>query len=117
MRTLVVTSALAAFVIGAPAMARGKMVVKVSGSLNLTTANAEQLSELPGIGPKAAKAILDYRSKTHFTRVEDLVKVKGFGKKRFDRLRPYLALTGPTTIKVERTRPSPSKALGRAPMN
>jgi len=34
--------------------------------------------------------------------VEELVRVKGFGKKRFDRLKPFLTLSGDTTLKVER---------------
>jgi len=76
--------------------------VKVSGSLNLATATAAQLDQLPGVGQKAAKAIIDHRAKTPFSRVEELVQVKGFGKKRFDRLKPYLTLSGATTLKVER---------------
>jgi competence protein ComEA len=86
----------------AGAMAKGRVPVKVSGTLNLATATSAQLDQLPGVGAKAAKAIIDYRAKTPFARVEELVKVKGFGKKRFDRLKPYLTLSGATTLKVER---------------
>jgi len=83
--------------------------LKISGMLNLATASAGQLELLPGIGPKAAKMIVEHRARAPFTRVEELVRVKGFGKKRFDRLRPYLTLNGATTLKVERLR-----AQGRA---
>ena len=54
------------------------------------------------MGEKAAKKIVDYRVKTPFKRVEELVKVKGFGKKKFDKLRPYLAVNGATTLVVKR---------------
>jgi len=98
-RLLVMVAALA---LPAGAMAKGRVAVKVSGTLNLATATPAQLDQLPGVGEKAAKAIVDYRAKTPFNRVEELVKVKGFGKKRFDRLKPHLTLTGATTLKVER---------------
>jgi competence protein ComEA len=106
-RLLVMVLVLAA---PAGALAKGRVPVKVSGTINLATATAAQLDQLPGVGEKAAKAIVDHRAKTPFARVEELVKVKGFGKKRFDRLKPYLSLTGTTTLKVER----PS-AQGRSP--
>ena len=102
MRLVAIAVALMALAAPVEAVAKGRSTVKVSGSLNLATATASQLDELPGIGQKAAKAIVDHRGKAPFSRVEELVKVKGFGKKRFDRLKPYLTLTGPTTLKVER---------------
>lgn len=84
------------------AQARGRTALKISGSLNLATASAEELSRLPGVGPKSAKAIIEYRARRPFTRVEELVRVKGFGRKRFDQLKPFLTLNGTTTLKVER---------------
>jgi competence protein ComEA len=73
---------------------------EMSGSLNLNQATAAQLDQLPGVGPKAADRIIAYRAKTPFTRPEDLVKVKGFGKKKFDKLKAHLTVSGPTTLKV-----------------
>jgi competence protein ComEA len=104
-RWMVMVAAAAALGVGVPAEAFARArrtVVKVSGSLNLATATVAQLDQLPGIGEKAARAIVDYRGKTPFTRVEELVRVKGFGKKRFDQLKPFLTLSGATTLKVER---------------
>ena len=104
-RRVMLAAGLAAAVgvaVPAEALARGRPVLKVSGTINLATATAAQLDQLPGVGEKAAKAIVDYRGKTPFTRVEELVRVKGFGKKRFDRLKPFLTLSGDTTLKVER---------------
>ena len=90
----------------APAWAK-KMV---SGVVNLNTATASQLDELPGVGEAAVKRILEHRQKAPFKRIEELVKVKGFGKKKFEKLKPHLAVTGPTTITVEG-----SGAKGRSP--
>jgi len=105
-RLALVAAVAAGLALGGEAQARGRgrTVLKISGSLNLTTANAEQLSRLPGVGPSSARAILERRARVPFTRVEELVRVKGFGKKRFEKLRPFLTLEGATTLKVERLR-------------
>lgn len=93
--------------------------VQMSGSLNLNTATPSQLDQLPGVGAKAAERILEYRKKTPFTRVEELVKVKGFGKKKFDKLKAHLAVTGPNTLQVQKgslaaAPAEPAPAQGRA---
>jgi competence protein ComEA len=81
----------------APRKASNKVL---TGVLNLNTATAAQLDTMPGVGPKAAERIIAHRAKTPFTRPEDLIKVKGFGKKKLDKLKGHLAVTGPTTLKV-----------------
>lgn len=73
-----------------------------SGVVNLNDASAAQLDALPGIGPKAAGQIIAHRAKAPFRRIEELVKVKGFGKKRFERLRSFLSVSGPTTLRVRK---------------
>lgn len=75
---------------------------RISGVVNLNHATAAQLDLLPGVGEKAAKLIIAYRAQQPFKRIEDLVKVKGFGKKRFEKLRPHLTVSGQTTVQVER---------------
>ena len=72
---------------------------QVSGVINLNQATAAQLDLLPGVGPKAAARIIEHRKKTPFLRPEELVQVKGFGKKKFDKLKPHLAVAGLTTLR------------------
>lgn len=70
-----------------------------TGVVNLNDASAEQLERLPGIGPSRAQAILELRARLkRFTRIEDLLRVKGIGRATFRKLRPLLTLDGPTTL-------------------
>ncbi len=76
-----------------------------SGSLdttrkvNINQASAAQLAYLPRVGAKAAERIVEYR-KSHgpFAQPEELMEVKGVGEKLFVKLKPYLTLSGPTTL-------------------
>lgn len=59
----------------------------------LNQANLNQLEELPGIGPKKSKDILDYRTKHgKFVTLSDLHHVKGIGPKLLAKLEPFLSL-------------------------
>ena len=76
--------------------------VRYTGQVNLNEATVAQLDLLPSVGVKAAERIVTWRQKRAFKRVEELVRVKGFGKKRFLKLKPYLTLQGTTTLQAER---------------
>ena len=53
-----------------------------SEKVNLNVASARQLEGLPGIGPALAQRIIDHRKKNgSFTRIEDLMNVRGIGEK------------------------------------
>jgi competence protein ComEA len=69
-----------------------------AGVVNLNEASPAQLALLPGVGPSRAVAIVNYRKLHPFKHLEELQKIKGIGKKIFARLRPLLALSGPTTL-------------------
>jgi competence protein ComEA len=72
-----------------------------TGSINLNTATTTELSFLPGIGESKARAIIQHRAKRPFKKVEDLMRVKGIGRKTFKKLSPYLAVDGSTTVKTK----------------
>ena len=60
-----------------------------------------ELERLPGIGPAKARAIVEHRRAHPFHKVDEIIKVKGIGRKTFGKLRPYLTVAGPTTLKEE----------------
>ncbi len=71
----------------------------LSGTLNLNTASIADLMKLPGIGPKKADRIVNWRAQHgKFKRVVDLRRVKGFGAKTIKKLRPYLSVKGASTL-------------------
>jgi comEA protein len=67
--------------------------------VNINQASAKELANLPRVGTKQAERIVEYRQ-THgaFARAEDLMEVKGIGEKLFTTLKPYITLSGPTTL-------------------
>ena len=69
--------------------ATGEEGVGVAGrKLSLATATAEDLDELPGVGPVTAQQILDYRAEHGpFGSVDDLDAVPGIGPARLEQLR------------------------------
>ncbi len=81
------------------ATARSRTVMR--GQLNLNDADQAALEQLPGIGETKALRIIEYRRNHPFRRIEELTKVKGIGRKTVARLKPYLAIAGPTTLHAE----------------
>ncbi len=66
---------------------------KTNQIVNINSASRSQLMSLPGIGPSYADRIIEYRSsRGSFASVDDLLKVKGIGKKKIEQLRPFVRL-------------------------
>ena len=55
--------------------------------ININTASKEELCKLTGIGENKAKLIIEYREKNKFTKIEDITKVSGIGKKTFEKIK------------------------------
>ena len=67
--------------------------INTNQPLNLNSATEEQLKNIPGIGPSKAKEILNYREQNHgFNSFDDLMKIKGFGKKTFEKLKEHFTI-------------------------
>lgn len=118
---LIVLSVILIATISSAAMAADSTSVAaapVTGIVNLNTADAAQLAMLPRVGAKAAQRILDYR-KEHggFKKTSDLMQVKGFGEKSFERLAAYVTVDGKTTLsaKVHTTRARKSSSKKPSP--
>jgi comEA protein len=72
---------------GAPA------AVKPDAIVNLNTATATELQQLPGIGVATATRIIEYRQKNGpFKKIEELMNVQGVGEKIFLRLKPQITV-------------------------
>jgi len=63
---------------------------KISGTLDPNQASLEQLQTLPGIGPALAVRIAEERSQAPFREAEDLLRVKGIGPAKLEKLRSHL---------------------------
>jgi competence protein ComEA len=61
--------------------------------VDINRAGADQLDQLPGIGPSTAAAIVDYRNQHGpFRSLDDLAQVRGIGPAKLEQLRPLVRL-------------------------
>ena len=76
-----------------------KQTLKYS-SVNINSASAEEIMlSLKGVGKKKAKAIVDYRKKNgKFKTIDDLMKVKGIGKKLIAKNKKRVRFSGKNVL-------------------
>jgi len=68
--------------------------------VNVNTADTTQLALLPRVGPAVAQRIVDFRKENGpFKSPEDLMLVQGIGEKTYQLIKPYVAVSGETTLK------------------
>jgi competence protein ComEA len=61
--------------------------------VDINRATAEQLEDLPGVGPATAQAIIEHRQANGpFNSVEELTEVRGIGPAKLERLRPLVVV-------------------------
>lgn len=77
-------------VASSPLAQRSHVSEGLTTKINVNRASSTQLELIPGIGPAMAKRIIEARTKRKFTAVEDLLEVKGIGKKKLEHMRPFI---------------------------
>ena len=60
------------------------------GAVDINSASVKELSSLKGIGTKKEEAVVAYRKAHCFKNVDEIVKVKGIGKKFLQKNRTNL---------------------------
>jgi competence protein ComEA len=109
--TLLSIVALSAVVIAQPAAAaaQGRSAPAApAAAININTASAKDFEGLPGVGPKTAARIIEYRQKNGpFKKIEDLMNVRGIGEKSFLKLKPQLTLAPVKTDSPKAARANP----------
>jgi len=69
--------------------------------LDVNTAPKTELLMLPGIGPTLAERIMEHRGVKPFESPDDLIQIKGIGKKKLEAVRPFVIVgqkTANTTV-------------------
>jgi len=61
--------------------------ISLFAKVDINSANIKELQSIKGIGYKKAVAIIEYRKTHKFTKIEDIMKVKGIGKKLFEKIK------------------------------
>jgi len=69
------------------------------GAVNLNTASLAELVLLPGMGPKRAKAVVEYRERRRLTHSRQVTRVRGIGPRTYRRWRSHIKVHGDNTLR------------------
>jgi competence protein ComEA len=92
----ILAAALAVALVASTGIAAAAAKPAPTGKINLNTASAQQLTELPGVGEKLAARIVEYRQKSGgFKNVQELMNVQGVGEKNLAKIQGFLTTDAP----------------------
>ena len=61
--------------------------------VNINIAKIEELNQLPGLGEKTVAAIIEYRRQHgRIKSMDELLNIKGIGRKKFEKIRNFITL-------------------------
>jgi len=68
-------------------------IIEQEETININTADINRLMRLPGVGPKYAERIIEYRQ-VHggFEKAEDIKNIKGIGDKKFEKMKDMVTV-------------------------
>lgn len=68
--------------------------------IDINSASVQDFQKLPRIGAVVAQRIVDFREKNgKFTKIEEIMKVKGIGEKTFLKIKPLITVGQETSPK------------------
>ena len=73
-------------------ISNSQSIINNTGKVNLNTATIEELLTIPNIGESKAKLIIEYRNKTPFKQIEDIMNIKGIGSGIFEKIKAYITI-------------------------
>lgn len=80
-------------IIKTPTSKKSGEKLKPGETVNINTADFYELIRIPYVSKKTASYILQYRDQNgKFNSVDDLLKIKGIGKKKLEKIKPYIRL-------------------------
>ena len=76
-----------------PADAELDAIIEQEETININTADMNRLMRLPGVGPKYAERIIEYRQ-VHggFEKPEDIKHINGIGEKKFEKIKGMITV-------------------------
>lgn len=89
----------------------GGAAFAAEGTVNINSADEEELALLPRVGASVAGRIVEYREQNgDFESAADLMMVKGIGERTFELIKPHVSLSGDTTLTEKVRVPKQTKA-------
>lgn len=87
------------------------LIAQPAKVIDINQADIQELDELPGIGPAIAARIVEYREENGpFSKIEDLMEVRGIGEKKFLNLKDRITVGQATEPEAAGAAPDGSKS-------